>query len=108
MHAAAKQHNAQYLHVLQPNQYYSRKDFSDAERRLAIDLANPYAAPVRQQYPELVAKSKLLSNAGVNFLDATKVFDEVNGIIYADTCCHYNERGNKILIDRIIEALDRQ
>jgi hypothetical protein len=42
----------------------------------------------------------------VHFFDATGIFDEVASIIYADSCCHYNNEGNRILVARIVRELE--
>ncbi len=38
---------------------------------------------------------------GVRFLDLTDSFQGVEESIYADSCCHINEAGNRILGERI-------
>ena len=108
MRDLAEQNGAMYIHVLQPNQYYSDKTFSEKERRIALKPERSYSRAVKKLYPELVKRSRELIEKGVKFIDATSVFDDVDSIIYADTCCHYNNEGYQILIDRIVREIETE
>jgi len=105
MRDLAEQNGAVYLHVLQPNQYYSEKTFSARERRIALKSKHPYPQAVKELYPVLVKRSRELVEKGVNFVDATPIFDDIDIIIYADSCCHYNDAGNRLLVDRIVRGI---
>ncbi len=105
MAATAQAHGAVYLHVLQPNQYFSAKLFDAAERAIALDPPGPYAASVRLRYPMLKQGLSELDKMGVHTLDATALFDATTERIYADNCCHYNDRGNQMLAQAIAQAL---
>ncbi len=52
-------------------------------------------------YPHLQEKGLWLRTQGVNFHDATGVFDDEPGIVYADSCCHYSQLGNELLAEFI-------
>lgn len=106
MRDIAEQNGAIYIHVLQPNQYYSAKTFSTMERQIALRPKHPYSRAVKELYPVLIDRSEDLREEGVNFLDATPVFDDIDSIIYADSCCHYNNEGNRILVDRIVREIE--
>jgi len=88
-----------YYHFLQPNQYVAdSKELSDWERQNAYSPPNYwYRQGAEKGYPLLFTAGETLREAGVNFSDATKVFREDKETIYKDTCCHYNQRGNKLL-----------
>ena len=42
---------------------------------------------------------------GINFYNATEIFDGEAAIIYTDDCCHFNELGNQLLADFIGDAI---
>ena len=105
MRDMVEKNGAMYLHVLQPNQYHSAKTFSAQERQIALKPGQPYSLAVKRLYPALIKKSVELVEKGVKFIDATPVFDNIDTIIYADSCCHYNGRGSQLLIDRIVREI---
>lgn len=95
-----------YLHVLQPNQYYSRgRHFSLEERALAIDPGSPYRFPAEQGYPNLLDRLRLLRGHGVDAATAVGVFDGARETVYSDSCCHYNQRGNELLADFVADLM---
>jgi hypothetical protein len=99
--------SARYLHVLQPNQYYTQRRFTDAEARVALNPGSPFRAAAISGYPVLVraAADRALQRRGIAFLDATRVFDGEPAAVYADDCCHYTVRGNELLADAIARAI---
>ncbi|MHC4108421.1 MAG: hypothetical protein ACYSTY_10090, partial [Planctomycetota bacterium] len=101
----ATQAGARYLHVLQPNQYVGDRVFSPRERRLAIHPRSPYGPLVRAGYPALKAAGALLAASGIPYRDATGIFDATAEAVYADDCCHFNQRGNDLLADFVFEAM---
>lgn len=94
-----------YFHFLQPNQYYSQKVFSPAEATIALNQNHPYRAAIEKGYPILINKAVILTQNGVNFYDAVDIFNNEPGIIYADSCCHYNTFGNNLLADFIASSI---
>ena len=94
-----------YLHVLQPNQYFSEKAFTEEEKRVAISWGNGYATHVHEFYPRLLEEGKKLSAEGVDFVSAVGIFDNVSETIYADECCHFNAAGNLLLGQFIAEHI---
>ena len=48
-----------------------------------------------------IEKTRLLS-----FLDMTQIFRNTSDIIYIDSCCHYNKKGNLILINKILSKIE--
>ncbi|GAG53415.1 unnamed protein product, partial [marine sediment metagenome] len=53
MGVLARWAGARYLHVLQPNQYASRRSFSAQERKIAFNDASPYREHAAALYPLL-------------------------------------------------------
>jgi hypothetical protein len=96
-----------YLHVLQPNQYFTRRRFDAAEARVALNSTTPFKPPVERGYPVLQRVGADL-RARERFLDATAIFDDEPSAVYSDDCCHYTQRGNDLLADfiaaRVVEA----
>jgi hypothetical protein len=105
MYYVLKEKQIPYLHVLQPNQYYSRKKFSKNESLIALVGDSVYKNYATEGYPFLAEKGKEFNQLGVNFFDATNVFDMVEDIIYSDNCCHYNQKGNEVLAEAIYKKL---
>jgi hypothetical protein len=102
-----------YFEFIQPNQYYSTKrQFSEYERKIAINQNNPYKEGVMKGYPKLLAKLSRLEAAEVRVFNAVSVFDETRVIVYRDDCCHYNDAGNEVLSryigQSIVTVLDRR
>lgn len=96
-----------YVHALQPNQYLEgSKPLSEEERRSPFDPAHPYRKGVVEGYPLLIEAGRRLLQNGVNFLDWTNVYENVEESLYVDTCCHVNERGNELLVDLVRAILE--
>jgi hypothetical protein len=90
-----------YFHVLQPNQYSTKRRFGAAEAATALNNGSPYKASVEAGYPALIGAAPRLIDAGVVFVDATSAFDGVDAAVYMDDCCHYTLEGNRALADLI-------
>ena len=100
MHDLLAARSVPYLHVLQPNQYFTEHRFSAEEARVALNEDTPFRPPVEQGYPVLLRASTRLEAPG-QFFDATGLFDGERGAVYMDDCCHYTELGNQLLADAI-------
>lgn len=106
MSRAARDNGIVYVHVLQPNQYLKdTKPLSDDEMRHAYDESFPYVRWAREGYRLLADRIPILREQGVHFLDATDVFRDVRETVYWDVCCHFNQRGNTILADAILDYI---
>jgi hypothetical protein len=96
-----------YVHVLQPNQYFTKRKFGDAEARVALNSTTPFKPPVERGYPVLERAGAALKERE-HFFDATAIFDGEPLAVYDDDCCHYTQRGNDLLADfiasRVVEA----
>ena len=53
----------------------------------------------------MIRKSEAFGEHGINFLDATAIFDDIKERVYVDRSCHYNDKGYELLIDAIIARL---
>jgi len=107
MHDTLAARGTAYVHVLQPNQYYSMRAFSEAEAATALSDASPYKTAVEHGYPRLVAAGASLLNRRIRFVDATGVFNRTPAPVYMDNCCHYTLAGNQVLADFMAAAILR-
>ena len=101
-----------YVHFLQPNQYVpDSKPMGSAEKQTAIKSDLCWGQAVRDTYSLLLTQGVKLHAAGVDFHDMTRLFANVSDPIYADSCCHYNQKGNDLLAtaaaESILEALKK-
>jgi hypothetical protein len=88
-----------YLHVLQPNQYYSTRTFGAAEKAIALNDGSPFKEGAARGYPFL---EKALEPGALN---AVHAFDAAPEAVYVDDCCHYTVAGNRLIGDAIANAL---
>ncbi|MGH9257443.1 MAG: hypothetical protein ACRD3C_23015 [Vicinamibacterales bacterium] len=93
-----------YFHVLQPNQYFTQRRFSDDEARVAINGESPFKESVEQGYPALVRAAKMLKPP-LHYLSAVELFDDAPEPVYMDDCCHYTLAGNRRLGSFIAESI---
>ena len=100
MHDMLAGRGVRYLHVLQPNQYFTRRVFSNEEARVARNNAQPFKQPVEHGYPALTRAAAAFAGRE-EFLDATAAFDGETAAVYEDDCCHYTNRGYEILAELI-------
>jgi hypothetical protein len=99
--------NIPYVHVLQPNQYFTTRRFGEDESRVAINPASPFKQGAEAGYPALVTGPgpALLKDQGVRFLDGTRIFDAESAPVYIDDCCHYTRRGYELLARFLANAI---
>ena len=110
MQGLAQQFGFDYLHVLQPNQYYTERTFSKAESEIAFRPGATYDRLVNlvpKFYPALILGGRRIAGRGIKFMDATTIFDQEKRTVYADNCCHYNDLGNSILVDHVFKLLPK-
>jgi len=88
-----------YVHVLQPNQYYSTRTFNAAEKAVAFNDGSPFKEGAARGYPFL---EKALEPGALN---AVHLFDATSDAVYVDDCCHYTVAGNRLLADFIAQAI---
>lgn len=98
-----------YFHFVQPNQYYAtNRQYTPAEKRIAFSGNSAFKEGASKGYPELVSRVGDLRVAGINVFNAVNIFDHVPEPVYADNCCHFNHRGNSILLAHIAENVTRR
>lgn len=103
--ALSKSVGAGYIHVLQPSQYVGRRVFSEEERKLAFqDPPWQGVESVKAVYEVIAREKKLLIDRGVTFVDLTNVFDPYPEPFYFDSCCHFNTRGYRIIMEDVLEG----
>jgi len=102
MHDLLASRGVPYLHVLQPNQYFTRRSFSAEEARVALNNSTPFKRAIEGGYPVLERAAATLSGKE-QFLDGTSAFDREPAAVYEDDCCHYTDRGYEILAGLIAE-----
>jgi len=93
-----------YLQVLQPTQLDQGSKPQTATELKRSDCDPTWVTGVQLGYPLLRAAGEELRAAGVEFVDATRLFAEHSEDIYYD-CCHFGHRGNDILARKIAEEL---
>jgi hypothetical protein len=97
-------HAVPYVHVLQPNQYYSTRTFSAAEAKVAFNVDSPFKEGAAKGYPYLEMALQLNGGAP-SVSNAVHVFDDERAPVYIDDCCHYTLVGNQRLADFIAKAI---
>lgn len=106
MNAVCDSRDIDYIHMLQPNQYFERgKVLTKEEHTLAYRENHPYRPGVVKGYPKLIEKSVDLIEQGINFHDLTMIYYDTKKTIYKDDCCHPNEFGYSIVSEYIAEAV---
>lgn len=101
--------NARYIHILQPNQYVpGSKPLSVAEHSYAFQPGHVWSKNVAGGHRYLQVQGKRLLREGIAFHDLTALFKDERTDIYIDTCCHFNNKGNEILLDAIVAALAKK
>ncbi len=83
------------LHIVQPNQYYANKAFTDHEKKIALSLPadHPFRVAVGEGYRMLEAEPR------AEMISAIHLYDDETADIYADNCCHVNARGETMLAE---------
>ena len=95
---------AAYLHVVQPNQYHeTSRAFSPDEEAVAFSKQSRYGPLARRGYGPLVEEVGALQESGVSAEDLTTIFDEIDGPVYADDCCHYTGLGQRVVLKAIAD-----
>ena len=91
-----------YIHVLQPNQYDPRgKQLTPTEHEVAFNPKSPFYNGGRWGYPLLREAAVDIKATGTDLIDLSLIFNDVEGDIYIDDCCHFNQRGNDLIMEEI-------
>jgi hypothetical protein len=96
MSALAEANGIKYLHLIQPNQYYTKHVFSEHERQVALALPpdHDYVLGISKGYPVFAERAAALEK--MNIISMINVFDDVKDEIYSDLCCHFNAHGETL------------
>ena len=106
MNRLARANGARYFHFLQPNQYLPGSKPMDArERAVAIAEKTEYGKWVELAYPAMIESGPTLRAAGVRFFGLARAFAETNEPLYFDNCCHFHQRGYRILGELMADAI---
>lgn len=97
---------ALYLGFIQPNQYDANaKPLSKEEQQDAFLKDNPARPYVEQGYPRLRKRSGVMADDGMLMHDLSYIFKDDKETRYADTCCHLNPGGARMLAEALVEGL---
>ena len=95
-----------YLHFLQPNQYHDTgRVFSEQERAVAFSSESVFADYIRRDYSRWVSGLEALRARGVRAYSLVHLFDPVSDPVYSDDCCHFNDRGQRLLAEAMAERI---
>lgn len=92
-----------YLHVVQPNQYFTQHKFSADEAKIALSLPadHSHRLGVQAGYPLLAQRARQLTSEGIVF--SLDLFDNQTEAMYIDNCCHYTKAGETLFADFIAQ-----
>jgi hypothetical protein len=95
-----------YVHVLQPNQYFTARKFTAEEAKVALDPSSPFREGVEQGYPALLSEAANRDmHPATGFFDGTKMFDSEPAAVYTDNCCHLTRVGNVRMADFVARSV---
>jgi hypothetical protein len=102
MAALSKSVNAKYVHVIQPNQYHTKRKFSPEEAKIALGAPNdPMRVGGERGYAMLEKNADVMAKHGI--VSGISILDEAPGIMYFDNCCHYSTAGETILANFVAD-----
>lgn len=106
LHRLCEANDMTYLHFLQPNQYVAgSKPLSEFELERCYWQDSAVRQTVMAGYPLLLERVQQLRAAGVNCTDLTQAFAKTTETLYVDPWCHFNELGNLILAETVLDEL---
>lgn len=95
-----------YLHVLQPT-LFDEGSKQLTQKEIDGSTADPtWIEGVRKLYPRLREAGPRLTECGIDFFDATRIFQDHPEDVYYDVC-HFKEHGNEVLAAAMAEALGK-
>ncbi|MEZ5435186.1 MAG: hypothetical protein R3E67_00700 [Pseudomonadales bacterium] len=113
MHQTLKARGIPFFSFVQPNQYYPTARVMSAEEKAVAILENKnneFQETIPSGYARILTEASKYRELGMPVYDATRIFDAYSYTLYADNCCHYNDKGNHILAEYIgktmIQALE--
>ncbi len=97
---------AEYYHFLQPNQYIpGAKPLTPEELDCCYNQDKAWVKAYRGGYPELARFGAKLSGQQGNYFDLSYIFQGNDQTLYSDQCCHFNDRGNKLLAAAMVKRM---
>ncbi|MCK6448429.1 MAG: hypothetical protein L6Q99_18725 [Planctomycetes bacterium] len=104
MWSACRARGIRFLHVLQPTLHdEGSKPLTDDERKNGTAHVS-WMEGAKKGYPLLRAGGAELARRGVPFLDASRIFADVEQTLYYDNC-HFGDEGNRLLAEAIAKRL---
>lgn len=97
----------EYYQFLQPNQYLEGSKPLSAEEKAHYyrpDIEG-YGQYARSGYPLLLKAATDHELAMFHYFDATDLFAEERATVYSDACCHFNNYGNRVLVEFIADKV---
>lgn len=98
--AECRARGIRYLHVLQPALGDADSKVRTAAEEQLVSLGSEWVDGPRIGYPLLRERGEELVRRGVAFVDATRVFANVERTLYRDAC-HFDPSGNVLLAEWI-------
>jgi hypothetical protein len=109
MASLAKGLGVPYLHVLHPNQYFTKAKFTEEQRQAFLNLEVPPVKTIAPEYYRaFLALAPDLESKGVDFLDATGLFDGGDGSVFRDNCCHMTSAANELMATAIAARIRKR
>jgi len=105
MNSICSGNGIEYVQFIQPNQYYTKKTFTDNELENAVNEETVHAHFVKLGYPLLLRRAEELSRDNLPVISAVEVFDDEPSTLFIDSCCHFNKRGNWLLASFIARKI---
>ena len=96
---------AKYVHVLQPNQYFTEKKFSPEEAAIALSLpkSNLMRDGAERGYSLVKERAGLIASRGI--ISGLTIFDNETTSMYVDNCCHYTRAGEDLLANFVADQV---
>jgi hypothetical protein len=95
-----------YIHVIQPNQNYCKKDMTGADAvTMTRGHSRLFKAVVQDCWPEMIEFMTALGESGPLYCHMTDVMDDLSEDVLADSDCHFNARGHRAMSERLCAYL---
>jgi hypothetical protein len=104
MKLLAAVNHATYLHVVQPNAFYTKPPV--ARREGPATLTYYYNIGINGGYSLMAERGETLRSNGI--ASAVDLFDGQPDGVYVDNCCHFTPRAEGELVRFIVAELERQ
>jgi len=104
MHLLCQANGARYLHVLQPTLHdEGSKPVHPQERERG--MTGGLDETVSRGYDRLREEGQALKAEGIEFIDGSLLFEDVEDPLYYDRC-HFNRKGNLLVLAAILRQLE--